>query len=100
MRLSLVGSIGWSGSTYASCLPLPLVSRINGAQPCDFSSSWVSSNFFVLNQPTTSPPPSLPPAPALLNHSVSLASNCRWCVPKHVFMSVNCLLLGSYTSSC
>src|SRR3989442_6107286 len=68
-RLSLLGSSGWLGSTQASCLPLLLVSRINGAQPCDFCSSLVSSNIFVLNQPTTSPAP----VPALVNHSVLLA---------------------------
>ena len=35
MRLSFAGSIGWLGSTYSSRLPLPLVSRTNGDQPCD-----------------------------------------------------------------
>src|ERR1051325_11703744 len=39
MRWSLVGSIGSFGSLYASRLPLPLVSRMNGVQPCAFCSS-------------------------------------------------------------
>jgi hypothetical protein len=34
-------------------LPLPLVSRMNGVQPCDFTSSPVSSNIFRFSQPTT-----------------------------------------------
>src|SRR5580765_4574575 len=96
MRLSLVGSTAWSGSTYSSRFPLPLVSTISAVQPCDFCSSWVFSNIFVFSLPTTSPPP------PLLVHSVWFAScaNCRWCVPKQVSMSVNCLLLGSYRASC
>jgi hypothetical protein len=55
--LSFVGSTGSFGSTYASRLPLPFVSRMSAVQPCDFSSSCVSSNIFVLSQPTTAPPP-------------------------------------------
>ena len=70
MRLSLAGSTGWFGSTYSSRLPLPLVSRMNGVQPCDFASSPVSSNIFALSQPTT--PLCGPPA---LVHSVLLASS-------------------------
>jgi hypothetical protein len=35
MRLSLVGSTGWFGSTYSSRLPLPLVSRMRAVHPCD-----------------------------------------------------------------
>src|SRR5262245_66333363 len=34
MRLSLAGSVGWVGATESSRLPLPLVSRKNGDQPC------------------------------------------------------------------
>ena len=66
MRLSLAGSTGWLGSTNSSRLPLPLVSRTNGDQPCDFAASPVSSNILVLTQPATGPVP--------LSHSVSLAS--------------------------
>src|ERR1041385_4580942 len=96
MRLSFAGSTGWFGSTYSSRLPLPFVSSTSAVHPCDFCSSCVSSNIFTFSQPTTSPPP------PLLVHSVLLASdaNCRWCVPKHVSISVNCLLLGSYMASC
>src|SRR5438552_12464959 len=95
MRLSFVGSTGWFGSTYASLLPLPLVSSTRGVHPCDFCSSPVSSNIFTLSQPTTSPPP------PLLVHSVLLASfaNCRWCVPKHVSIKVTFLVFGSYMAS-
>src|SRR5262249_1373435 len=64
-RLSFDGSTGWSGSTYASRLPLPFVSRMNGVHPCDFASSPVSSNIFVFSQPMTPGPP----IPALV-HSV------------------------------
>src|SRR5262245_23614704 len=39
IRLSFAGSTGWSGSTYSSRLPLPLVSRMNAVQHCDFCSS-------------------------------------------------------------
>ena len=35
MRLSFAGSTGWFGSTHSSRLPLPLVSRTSGVQPCD-----------------------------------------------------------------
>ena len=38
-RLSFAGSTGWFGSTYASRLPLPLVSMMSAVQPCDFTSS-------------------------------------------------------------
>src|SRR5690606_19062365 len=55
--LSLVGSTGSLGSTYSSLFPLPLVSRINGVQPCEAISSPVSAYFLVSNQPTTCPPP-------------------------------------------
>src|SRR5579864_3633627 len=65
-------------------------------QPCDFTSSWVASNIFVFSQPTA------PPPPPLLVHNVLLASSAktRWCVPKHVSMSVTCFVLGSYIASC
>src|SRR5580700_9063547 len=95
MRLSLEGSTGWSGSTYASRLPLPLVSRMSAVQPCDFASSWVSSNIFVFSQPVTSPP-------GLLNHNVLLASsvNIKCCVLKHKSIAVNFRVSGSYTEAC
>ena len=96
MRLSFVGSSGWFGSTYASRLPLPFVSRINGVHPCDFTSSPVSSNIFVFSQPTA------PPPPPLLVHNVLFASsaNIRWCVLKQVLMCVSFLVFGSYIASC
>ena len=85
MRLSFVGSTGAFGSTHSSRLPLPLVSRMNGVQPCARSSSPVSSNTLRLNQPMTW----LPASP--LVHSVLFASSAktRWCVWKHVLISVN-----------
>src|SRR5438552_14325590 len=94
MLLSFVGSTGCLGYTYASRFPLPLVSRISAVQPCERSSSPVSSNSFVLSQPTTGPPP--------LVHSVLFASsaNIRWCVPKHVLMCVSLLVAGSYIARC
>src|SRR5881275_1585030 len=94
MRLSFVGSTGWSGSTYASRLPLPFVSRIRAVQPCDFSSSPVSSNSFVFSQPTTGPPPDV--------HSVRFASsaNIRWWVLKQVLMCVSFPVFGSYMARC
>src|SRR5882757_11212076 len=93
IRLSLAGSSGSFGPTQASRLPLPLVSMISGVQPCDFAASPVSSYILVLSQPTT--PLAGPPA---LVHSVLLASwpKYRWCVPKHVLISENFLVLGSY----
>src|SRR5580765_7686756 len=94
MRWSFVGSIGWFGSVYSPRLPSPLVSRMSAVQPCDFSSSPVSSNIFVSSQPTTAPPP--------LVHSVRFASsaNIKWCVPKHVLMCVSFFVFGSYIASC
>src|SRR3974390_974033 len=70
-----------------------MVSRMNGVQPCDFCSSPVSSNIFVLSQPTTGGC-----GPPALVHSVSLASvaKFRWCVGKQVLISVNFPLAGSY----
>src|SRR6266481_2627851 len=93
MRLSCAGSTGWLGSTYASRLPLPLVSRIRGVQPCDLTSSPVSSNIFRSSQPST-PGPVTP----LLVHKVLLASSAkiRWCVGKHVLIKVNLPVAGSY----
>src|SRR5215216_33988 len=90
MRLSFAGSTATFGSTYSSRVPLPFVSRISAVHPCDFSSSPVSSNSFVLSQPTTGPPP--------LVHSVLFASsaNMRWCVLKHVEMCVSFFVAGSY----
>jgi hypothetical protein len=68
---------------------LPFVSITTGVQPCDFTSSPVSSNIFVFSHPTTCPPP--------LVHSVWFASsaNIRWCVPKHVLMWVSLSAFGS-----
>ncbi len=59
---------------------------MNGVQPCDLTSSPVSSNIFRLIQPTT-----LLAAPPLLSHSVLLASSAKtkWCVEKQVLISVN-----------
>src|SRR5438874_3834677 len=97
MRLSLVGSIGSFGSTYSSRFPLPLVSRISAVQPCDFTSSPVSSNILRFSQPMT--PLWGPPA---LVHRVLFASSAktRWCVEKHVLISVILPDLGSYIDSC
>src|ERR1700693_1236947 len=69
---------------------------MSAVQPCDFSSSWVSSNILVFSQPTA------PPPPPLLVHRVLLASlaNCKWCVEKQVLMSVTFLVLGSYIAKC
>src|SRR5262245_24138893 len=63
---------------------------MSGVQPCDFSSSPVSSNIFVFSQPRTLPPP--------LVQIVLLASsaNIRWCVLKHVLIRVSFLVFGSY----
>src|SRR4029078_11553512 len=74
-------------------LPLRFVSMISAVQPCDFSSSPVSSNILVFSQPTTGPPP--------LVHYVLFASstNMRWCVLKHVPMCVSLPVFGSYTAS-
>src|SRR5258706_12377926 len=96
-RLSFFGSSGWLGSTYSSRLPLPLVSRVNGVQPCDLTSSPVSSKIFRFTQPTT-PGPVVP----LDNHTVWVASSvmARWCVGKHVEISVNLPLAGSYMDRC
>src|SRR5688572_4564615 len=92
-RRSLVGSIGWLGSVYASRLPLPLVSAMNGVQPCARSSSPVSSKTLRSSQPTTPTPP-----PPLLVHSVLLASSAkiRWCVGKQVLINVHLFAAGSY----
>ena len=57
IRLSLAGSIAWLGSTYSSRLPLPLVSRTNGDQPCACAASPVASNTLVFTQPATGPVP-------------------------------------------
>src|SRR6476646_1433538 len=63
---------------------------ISAVQPCDFSSSCVSSNIFVLSQPTTFWPP--------LVHSVLFASsaNIKWCVLKQVLTCVIVFVFGSY----
>src|SRR5437016_8077826 len=81
IRLSLAGSTASFGSTHSSRLPLPLVSRTNGVQPCDLTSSPVSSYIFRLSHPGTPGPAT----PALV-HNVLLASEAklRWWVGKHV----------------
>src|SRR5579863_3136973 len=93
--MSLVGSIGWPGSVYSSRFPLPLVSRTNGVQPCDFSASCVSSYILVFSQPTLSPP-------GLLNQRVLLASsaNMRCCVLVHRSTRSHLPVLGSYMFVC
>src|SRR3954452_6707918 len=98
MRLSLLGSTGWLGSTYPSSrLPLPLVSRMNGDQPCEAASSPVSKNFLVLSQPTTGAR-----APPAENQSVLLASsaNAMWWVVKQRSTCVSLSVLGSYIAAC
>src|SRR2546426_2417739 len=95
-RLSFVGSIGWLASTYASRLPLPLVSRMSGVHPCDFTSSPVRSYIFVFSQPTT--PLSGPPALVQSVLSASLAKY-RCCVVKQVLMSDHLPVFGSYMDS-
>src|ERR1700693_2547607 len=66
---------------------------MNGDQPCDFTSSPVSSNILRFSQPIA-PGPVTP----LETHSVWLASSAKitWCVGKHVLISVNLPLAGSY----
>src|SRR5262249_33393263 len=78
--------------TYASRLPFPFVSRMNAVHPWAFCSSWVLSNTFVSNQPSTVPPP--------VNQSTPLLSKFRWCVPKQVSIVVTCFVFGSYISIC
>src|SRR6266581_8197681 len=70
---------------------------MNGVQPCERTSSPVSSNIFRLSQPNA-PGPVTP----LLAHSVPLASSAkiRWCVGKQVLISVNLPLAGSYMERC
>src|SRR5215471_15342288 len=98
MRVSFAGSGGWFGSTYASRLPLPLVSTTIGVQPCDFAASPVSKYVFVFTQPTT---PLLDPGPPCDSHSVwslSFAKN-RWCVKKQVSTSYHFCCFGSQIES-
>src|SRR5215467_3932620 len=96
-RLSLAGSTGSFGSTYSSRLPLPFVSRMSAVHPCDFASSPVSSNVLRFSQPMT--PLTGPPA---LVHSVLFVSSAktRWCVWKHVRISVIFPVFGSYMDRC
>src|SRR5947199_8870434 len=70
-------------SVNASRLPLPLVSRMNGVQPCAFASSLVSRYTLVLKKPSTTPLPE--------NHRTSLSSRFKLWVPKQVSMVVTCL---------
>src|SRR3569833_1256110 len=65
-RMSLPACAGAPGSVYSSTLPLPFVSRTNGAQPCAFTASPVASHTLVLTQPATGPVPE--------NHRVLSAS--------------------------
>src|ERR1700676_5547086 len=92
-RLSPLGAVATrcSASTYASRLPLPLVSSTSAVQPCDFAASCVWSHIFVSSHPTT------PPPPPLEVHSVLLASsaNSGWCVLKQVSIIDVCPLPGS-----
>src|SRR5262245_31760898 len=62
-------------------------------RPCDFTSSPVASNIFRFSHPNA-PGPCTP----LETHSVLLASSAkiRWWVGKHVEISVNLPLAGSY----
>src|SRR6185436_2255045 len=46
----------------------------------------------VSNQPSTAPPP--------VNHSTSLSSKFRWCVPKQVSIVVTDFVFGSYICIC
>src|SRR6266852_5020310 len=59
---------------------------MRAVQLCDFCSSPVASNILRFNHPMTP----LPGPPALV-HSVLLASSAktRWCVGKHVLISVS-----------
>src|ERR1700745_1380265 len=57
IRMSLSACCGAPGWVYSSTLPLPLVSRTQGAQPCAFAASPVSSHTLVLTQPATGPLP-------------------------------------------
>src|SRR5208282_2287283 len=98
MRLSFAGSSGSFGSTYASRLPLPLVSTTIGVHPCDFAESPVSKNVFIFTQPTT---PLLAPGPPCENHKVwsSSFAKKRWCVKKHVSTSYHFCCFGSQIES-
>ena len=95
MRVSSAGSCSATAPPRAGSFhglvttPSPLVSSTVGHQPCDACSSPVSSYIFVSSQPMTCPPP--------LKYSVSLSSsaNCRWWVPKQVWMSSNSSVSGS-----
>src|SRR5918992_3159289 len=66
---------------------------MSAVHPWDFSSSPVSSNILRFSQPMT--PLAAPPA---LVHSVLFASsaNTKWWVWKHVLISVNLSVAGSY----
>src|SRR5262245_3527509 len=66
---------------------------MSAVHPWDFTSSPVSSYILRFNQPMTP----LPGPPALV-HSVLLASsaNTKWWVGKHVLISVNLSVVGSY----
>src|SRR5688572_23973191 len=104
-RVSRVGSEGGpegpplrsSKSTQASRRALPLVSSTKGLQPCERTSSPVSSNIRRLSHPIAPGPAT----PALV-HSVWFASwaNARCCVGKQVLMSVNLPDAGSYIDRC
>src|ERR1700680_1861459 len=69
---------------------------MNGVQPCDLTSSPVSSSILVSTQPRTSAP--MPPE---LAQSVRSASkpNCTWWVGKQVLTVLKSLLAGSYMTT-
>ena len=73
------------------------MSSTSAVQPWDFTSSPVSSNILRFSQPIT--PLCGPPA---LVHSVLFASSAktRWCVGKHVRISVIFPVFGSYMDRC
>src|SRR6516162_5655399 len=69
-----------------------MVSMMKGVHPCDCTSSPVSSNFFMSNQPSTPGPAT----PALRNSMLWSREKARWWVGKHVLISVNFRVAGSY----
>src|SRR4029450_4667548 len=68
---------------------------MRAVQPCDFSSSPVSSNILVLIQPNTP----APPPPLVQRVLLASSANTRWCVRSQVLTKVNFLVFGSYIES-